>query len=298
MIAATTFWFFSALNKSDYSTKIEYPITFIYDTDSTVVLSELPENIIIDVTGGGWNLLRKTFSIDKTPVEIPLEDPTRTSYILGSNLVQNISEKLQGDLRLNYVVTDTIFIDIEKRAQKEVMLEIDSLLIDLAGNHRVTSPITIVPKTAIMVGPESQINNAPDTLMIRITEEEISENYDETIQLAYEGAQHVSLTPNQAEVHFEVAPFTLLTQEVEPTLVNFPEDSSLVLAQDVVSISFWMPDDLLETDDSLHFEVMADLEKMNTTDSTITPQLFAHPQYATDILLLPTQLKVIRAKPE
>ena len=298
VIAATTFWFFSALNKSDYSTKIEYPITFTYDADSTVVLSELPENIIVDVTGGGWNLLRKTFSINSPPMEIPLEDPTNTSYILGRNLAQDVSERLQGDLRLNYVVTDTIFIDIEKKAQKEIIIAIDSAQLDLAGNYRITSPIAVVPKTAVMVGPESHINAASDTLMIQIPEEEISEDYDETLQLEYEGSQYINLTPNQTEVYFEVDPFTLLTQEVQPTLINFPEDSSLTLAQDVVSISFWMPEDLLEADDSLHFEVVADLEKMNNPDSTIAPELVAYPPYATDILLLPTQLKVIRAQSE
>jgi hypothetical protein len=46
-----------------------------------------------------------------------------------------------------------------------------------------------------MVGPESQVNAAPDTLMIQIPEEEISEDYNETIQLEYEGSQHVNLTP-------------------------------------------------------------------------------------------------------
>lgn len=298
IVAATTFWFFSALNKSDYSTKIEYPIFFNYDRDSTILLSELPENITLDVSGGGWNLLRKTFSIDNSPVEITLEDPTKTSYILGSSLVQSVSEKLQGDLRLNYIVTDTIFIDIEKKSEKEVVFIVDSLLIDLAGNHRITSPISVLPKTGNMVGPESEINTASDTFLIHIMENEISKSYDENIQLEDEDLPHISIMPNQVEIQFEVAPFTLLTQEVQPTLLNFPEDTSLTLAQDVVSISFWMPDESLENDDSLQFEVVADLQTMNSPDSTITPKLIAYPQHAADILLLPTQLKVISAAAE
>jgi hypothetical protein len=298
LLAATTFWFFSALNKSDYSTKIEYPITFVYAIDSTVLLSELPENIILDVTGGGWNLLRKTFSIDNSPVVVELDDPTKTPYILGSALTQEITEKLQGDVRLNYVVTDTIYIEIEKKVKKEVVLFIDSLQVDLGENYRITSPISVTPKRVIMEGPETQVNAASDTLMIRIAEEEISENYSETIPLKNEPSSQVNFTPSQAEVYFEVAPFTLLTQEVQPTLVNFPEDSSLVLAQEVVSISFWVRNDLLETNDSLRFEVVADLEKMSKTDSTITPELLAHPPTATDILLLPTHLKVVHEKSE
>ena len=298
MLAATTFWFFSALNKSDYSTKIEYPITFVYPADSTILLGELPENIILDVSGGGWNLLRKTFSIDKSPVVVELDEPTRTPYILGSDLMQDITEKLQGSLRLNYVVTDTIFIDIEKKAQKDVVLSIDSLHIDLEENFRIISPISIMPKTIVMDGPETQVEAAPDTFMIRIAEEEISENYNENVPVSYENPQYINLTPSEVNVSFEIAPFTLLTREVQPTLVNFPKDSSLTVAQEVVSISYWVRNDLLEPQDSLRFTIMADLKKMNKTDSTITPELLSHPPAAKDILLLPTQLKVIHAKPE
>ncbi len=298
ILAATTFWFFSALNKSDYSTKIEYPVNFVYPTDSTILLGELPENIVLDVSGGGWNLLRKTFSIDNSPVVIELDDPTQTPYILGSALTQDINEKLQGSLRLNYVVTDTIYIDIEKKAQKEILLFIDSLHIDLGENFRITSPLSITPKTVVMQGPETQVKAAPDTLIIHITEEDISENYNETIPVSYENAQFINLTPSEVNISFEVAQFTLLTQEVQPTLVNFPEDSSLMLAQDVVSISFWVRNDLLDANDSLHFDIVANLKKMNKTDSTITPELLSNPPSATDILLLPTQLKVINANPE
>jgi hypothetical protein len=227
-----------------------------------------------------------------------LDEPTKTPYILGSDLTQEIAEKLQGDLRLNYVVTDTLFIEIEKIVQKEAILSIDSLQVDLGENYRITSPISITPKRVVMEGPETQVKAASDTLMILIAEEEILENYSETIPLKYEASSYVSLMPSQAEVYFEVAPFTLLTQEVQPSLVNFPQDSSLVLAQDVVSISFWVRNDLLQTNDSLRFEVVADLQKMNKMDSTITPELLAHPPTATDILLLPTQLKVTHAKSE
>ncbi len=298
VVAATTFWFFSALNKSDYTTKIAYPVTFQYDTDSTVLLGELPDNVIVDVTGGGWNLLRKTFSIDSPPIIVELEEPTKTPFILGSSLTPNISEKLEGDLRLNYVATDTIFLKIEKKAEKEIVLTIDSLLIDLADNYRVISPVTIVPKTIRVTGPETQISEVPDTLMIQIPEDEISKNYEETLPLTYDDAPYIRLMPNQAEIRFEVASFMLLTQEVRPVFENFPEDNSLTLAQDVISISFWMPEDLLDNDDSLYFEVVADLQKMDKTDSTVVPELRAYPPQATDILLLPTQLKVIDANVE
>ncbi len=84
VLAATTFWFFSALNKTDYTTRLDYPIVFSYPTDSTYLLSQLPENISVQVSGGGWHLLRKTLLVNTRPVQITLDEPTRVKAIRRS----------------------------------------------------------------------------------------------------------------------------------------------------------------------------------------------------------------------
>ena len=60
IIGAATFWFFNALNKN-YDARISYPLSFSFDRDSVIVVEPLAEEVKIDVTSGGWNLLRKTF---------------------------------------------------------------------------------------------------------------------------------------------------------------------------------------------------------------------------------------------
>lgn len=91
LLAGTTFWLLNALNKN-YNTKINYPIRFLLDNaDSVVIVKELPEKVEIDVSGGGWNLLRKTYWFNINPITIPLNNPTQINYILGSSLEPIIS---------------------------------------------------------------------------------------------------------------------------------------------------------------------------------------------------------------
>ena len=49
LFAATTFWFFNAMNKS-YDTRVDYPLSYTFAEDSVVVMEPLAKQIKIDVT--------------------------------------------------------------------------------------------------------------------------------------------------------------------------------------------------------------------------------------------------------
>ena len=118
VLAATTFWFFNALNKSDYSTTINYPIELVYPgKDSLTVVGELPKVIRINVTGGGWTLIRKSFGIDSKPLLVKINTPTDTRYLLGTSLSPLINDQITS-FRLNSVITDTLHFHIEKKRVK------------------------------------------------------------------------------------------------------------------------------------------------------------------------------------
>jgi len=85
VIGATTFWFFNALNKN-YTTDMRYPVVFEYDSDSSVLVRKLPEFIEINVSGGGWELLRTTIWFNRNSLIIPIENPFNTSFISGQQL--------------------------------------------------------------------------------------------------------------------------------------------------------------------------------------------------------------------
>jgi hypothetical protein len=108
LMAATTFWFLNALNK-DYSTRLSYPIEFDYDDSTYISISTLPKKVRLNVSGYGWNLLKKSLQVNANPLNYRVANPLQARYITGSNLLQPITEQLR-DIRVNYVVEDTIFL--------------------------------------------------------------------------------------------------------------------------------------------------------------------------------------------
>lgn len=291
IFTATTFWFFNALNKADYTTRINYPIAFDYNKDSTVLLSQLPEDITIQVTGGGWNLLRKTILFDRQPVAIELEEPITTKFITAQSITDLVENKLD-DVRLDYIVTDTLFINIDKAATKKVRLAVDTSKIQLANNYRIISNILITPDTARLQGPASLISEAPDTVYVDMPEDPISENFSEEVPVASMESEHIRITPEIVDVHFNVAPFSLYKTQIAMTPLNFPEDSTVYLERESVTISFWLQNNYVELANNYNFEVVANLRTLNPEDSTVTPALKSYPDFAKDITITPAKVRV------
>ena len=292
IVAATTFWFFSALNKPDYTTQINYPITFSYRTDSTYLLSQLPESITLQVNGGGWNLIRRTLLVNAQPMEITLDEPTNTKFITGQSLAGEI-ERALGDVRLDNIVTDTLHINIDSMLEKPVTVAVDSTLINLEENHWLTSPITINPRTVTLRGPASVIGQAADTLTVSLPDQEIDENYEATIPLSYINTM-VEVMPKEANVQFAVAAFVPVNKRVPLTRLNFPKDSSIYLTQNQVNVNFWMRESLVEDYpiDSARFKVVANFYNINPRDSTLVPIVSTHPNFARRIAVRPNKFKV------
>ena len=294
LLAGTTFWVLNALNKS-YTTKVNYPITFLIDDlDSLVIVEELPEKIEIDVSGGGWNLLRKTYWFNINPISIPLNNPTQVKYILGSSLVPLIAEQVS-EVSLNYVATDTLFIEVERRITKKVSVIVDSLQIDVNPPYRITSSISIDPDSITFVGPTSLIDQLPDSILLALPRN-ISSDFSEEVSINVIKPELVTYSPEVVNVSFDVAPFVRETQVVDVRPLNFPNDSSFTLLDNKVEVIFTVQEDRIDeiTEDS--FQILANFRNFAAEDSTIDATLGLAPDYIIDLKVNPKKLRVNKVK--
>jgi hypothetical protein len=70
ILAATTFWILNALNKDNYNTIVDYPIQWEFDRENFMPVKPLPESVQIQISGNGWDLLRKYFNLNEPPFSI------------------------------------------------------------------------------------------------------------------------------------------------------------------------------------------------------------------------------------
>ena len=204
-LAGSLIWVFNELNNRSNVT-IFYPINFQYDNpESLVILEPIPDFVEISINGTGWNLLRNLLKINIREAKYKLNNPAQTKYLLSSSLIPNISESLE-KIDLNYVVTDSVFFNIELKKTKSLKLKLDESTINLRDNFKVVSDITISDDSIHINGPESLINNLPDEYLIEIKENNINRDFNSNIRIEpFDDFSETS--PNSIRVSFLVSEF-------------------------------------------------------------------------------------------
>lgn len=292
IVAATTFWFFNALNNT-YTTRLNYPIEFVYDQEDVVLVEKLPSRITLDVSGGGWNLLRRTLWFSINPLKIRLENPTERKYILGASLQPIISEQIS-EINLNYILTDTLPINIERKISKKVAVKIDSANISLGESHRITSPVSTTPDSIEVEGPSSLIDNFSDEILLPVPKQDINQNYRADVTVKPDNTSNLlSVRPENVVVSFDVSPFSYQEKLVQLEKLNFPSDSSQLIKDEEVIVSFHVDDKNLERVPEARFKVAVNLKRMDPEDSTLTPVIVQHPDYVFDVSVEPSKIRVI-----
>ena len=291
IFGATIFWFFNALNK-DYTTSINYPVEFLYDHDLFIATKPVPEEIQINVNGGGWNLIRRSGFFNTRPIIINLDNPDQQKQISGNSLRATLSDQLT-EFRLNFVVTDTVYLSITNRIKKKFLIKVDSSEILMRDDYRIISNISIAVDSLEIDGPDEYVNAMPDSIVIIPLDDDIDDDFNEEISIPLQNPLLIA-TPSEINVTFLVARFVRISRDFVIQTENFPPDSTLLLENPIVTLSFiiqsGMEDQILDED----FSIVADLQRMVIVDSTIQPLIKKYPSYISNIEMESGRVKVVQ----
>ncbi|MFL2996729.1 MAG: hypothetical protein ACJZ00_06270 [Cytophagales bacterium] len=232
-LAGSLIWLFNELNNRSNAT-IFYPINFEYDEPENFIEVEPNPNLVeVSINGTGWNLLRNLLKINIKKAEYKLNNPSQTKYILSSSLIPNISESLE-NISLNYVVTDSVFFNIELIKTKSLILKFDSLGIELRDNFKVVSDVKISDEIIIIKGPESLINTLPDEYLLKLKENNIGRNFNSDISIESFG-NFSEVSPKSVNVNFLVSEF--INDEITFDLIydqdGYDIDTTIVVTYDI-----------------------------------------------------------------
>jgi hypothetical protein len=159
-----------------------------------------------------------------TPLVLPLERPSTVRKIVGSTLPALFSDQLEG-LQINFVVNDTVYVNIEPRDRKWLALGIDSIERYLRPGYGLASAVTITPDSVLADGPLSLVSALGRSLPLVLEHTNIDEDYDEEVEVSVPGRPLITFKPPIVNVAFRVEEFVEVTDSVKLVLVNLPESA-------------------------------------------------------------------------
>lgn len=291
LVIATSVWVLNQLNKTDYTTLIEYPIN-LHETEKNVIAYQAPPKYItVSISGTGWDLLKLSFGIELEPLDVWVDSPLEITFFPTNSFEVGLKDHLSY-VRINHIVEDTLFFDYDKVVEKQVFLYLDDDRIDFEKNYRRVSFFTLIPALVTFRGPTSLINELADSLLVVIPEDEIDGDFSEYVELEYLRDPLMKISPKQVKVAFEVDLFLQKQTKVPLKLKNFPEDSSAYILETYLKLAYVTRrrDEMLELPDS--FAVSLDYDMRNSKDSTIIPTGIDLPSYFTSWSINPDTIKI------
>lgn len=291
---AATFWFFNALNK-EYTTRINYPIELVFNRDSLVALKDAPDEIPINVTGGGWQLLKRTISYGVSPVTLKPVNPVHTQFFTSNNLLPIFANQLT-DLNINYIAVDTIEFKIDPYADRRLCIKLDSSSIQLRDEFYITSKLMVEPDSVNFHGPLSLVNQLPDVFLVSLSDKNIDNRYDEELSLDLFSHSLIKKNPEVIHISFDVEEFVDQTETLDVEQVNFPYDSSVYIQTSNVEASFKVQKSFRSKIKKEDFLIIADLSSIHAADSTITVEEMDSPIYVKDLFFKENRVKVVYAQ--
>lgn len=216
LLAAMVFWLMNALNKEGYSLRVAYPLRVEYNDSLFIPISPLPRQVTVNISGNGWNLLRKSLAFTVSPVVYPIAQPLTTKFLNTSSITDLMSEQVK-DVRVNYVVADTLDLNFDKKIVKTVRLKIDSLGINLRSPFVISSLINLMPQTVTFEGPESLLKNFHDIILVSIPDRRIDTDYDSKISIDFPKDPTIKASTDQVQVSFEVAVLQVPLSSLKPS---------------------------------------------------------------------------------
>jgi YbbR domain-containing protein len=204
LLAAIIFWIMNALNKEGYSEKISFPLQFSYNDSLYIPTQPLPQKISVNVSGSGWSLLRKALAFDITPIKYTISKPLKTKLLNTGSLTDSLSEYIK-DVKINYVVADRFELEFDRKISREFRVKIDSSNISLKDRYVITSLINVNPRTIILEGPESVLDEMGSTILVKVPTRRLQENYDDEVALPLPKNTLIKANKDRVTVSFEVA---------------------------------------------------------------------------------------------
>ena len=266
LFMAGVIWFFNAMNK-EYTTQIKYPVHFNFDEERLISIGELPERLKVNVTGQGWNLLKRSLYYNVKPVEIRTAGFAGRRFLTSPDLLPSFTSQMP-ELKVNYVISDSILVNLNRLVTKRIQLVVDTATFKAASGFKISYPITINPAFTEVTGASSLIANVPKTLKVALPITTLNANFEEAIPLDFKDLSFLKFKNKSAVVTINLIKLKEITVAIPITLIN--AKGNYRLTDSVATLVLMVPEDKANTIKTDSITIIADFKELSDSNKSVT----------------------------
>jgi YbbR domain-containing protein len=231
-LIALGLWVVVNLNR-DFNVTLELPVQLTTVSEDLIISSDVPDTILVSVTGEGWNLI----SIYNNPPRVLLNSQTDNEINVADQL-RNQTTALN-ELNILQVEPSVIFIETEAKDEKRVPL-INRITINPREQYGVIGEPVLTPDSVRITGARSVIEDITEWTTRELSLNDVNKHIEREIPLT-EAENGLIISPESATLTADIAEFTEAEIRVPIRTRDLPSGEAVTFNPSFVTVLFDVP---------------------------------------------------------
>lgn len=241
ILISATLWALTALGRK-YTDTIVLPVEFVSSKDNKILISDLPNKLVVEAYATGFELLKHKAGIRIYPTVINLDKysvrqrkMTMLYDVDCSKMYADIEASLGGTMKIKHIFPTTLLLEYSATISKKVAVR-PRVHLGFMPQHKLSKQLAMFPDSVIITGPESVLDTISSISTVELDLKDLSQPEQRILEL--EKHSNVKLSETSAEVDISVERFTEHQLQIPLILVNNSSYEQIELMQKTVTVRF------------------------------------------------------------
>lgn len=242
LFIALVFWLLNAFTKT-YTTTIQVPVAYTHIPENMVFVKPPPSQVPIEIQGFGFNLMtfslgryEDTLTLNTAQLGVSKEKETQHKQVSSNKLYELLNGQFSGSVRLNKVLMDSLSLDLENKASKQVSIS-PALKLSFKDQFLMES-ITTDPEKIWVSGPASKVNGLVSLPTDSATFTEIEQSF--SVSLAVMTPSGVTAQEKEVNTTVKVQRYTEAQIQLPVRPIHLPEGFEVTFVPNSVEVTYWV----------------------------------------------------------
>ncbi len=273
------------LNKN-FNFTVKVPLTFVNLPEDKILKSYSNDEVKVFGRSSGYDYIK--YNLTSQDFTIDLSKLQNTSERQFYYVFNREEDALKGSLSESLVTTfepDTIFFDLDQNFEKRLPVK-PKFDISFAAGYGSLEGIKISPDSVLVRGPKSNIDSMTQVFTTAEKLKNVKKSYKDSIALDNTFSnRHIEVIPARVAYNLDVDRFTEGDITVPLQLINVPSNVTAKVFPKRVNLIFNVNFKNYERIKPSDFKVVCDFDHIDSTSTSITPEILEYPEFIRDVRL-------------
>lgn len=284
------FWIMLTLSEK-YSSPVTVKLHYINLPDGKTPIVPLEDKVTIFVSNIKGTELLKYLYLTPKEIEVDYRKNINAPSISTARLLRKYNHRFSFSIDEDNISPETLTFELEKVAHKKIPIE---LIGDLSTARQFeVRQIKLTPDSLTISGPQSVLDTIRTWQTLAVEHSGISHNLSGSVALRAPTNLFCKLSTNRVDYEVVLEEYTEKDFNIPIEAINVPANTTVFLYPSSVKLTCLVAMNSYNLFDETYFRVIADFDKHDLSQSTITLKIAEKPADLRNVAISPTVAEFI-----